>query len=133
MSVPTHEFPCTHCGKRMAVAEHELGKEVRCPHCREVLTAPPSAEAVGVDAPLGPLTEAQEMRLFAPALEELAPAATEPPEAWPTTAEAPADAVPPRLPASNMRLIVLVVIPLLSYSILATVAVILLWLRLQNR
>jgi hypothetical protein len=39
----TVPFPCLHCGKLMAVAGEFLGAQVRCPHCQQVVVAPPAA------------------------------------------------------------------------------------------
>lgn len=33
-------FPCPHCGRRMGVGLELAGRRVRCPLCREVVTAP---------------------------------------------------------------------------------------------
>src|SRR5579884_2782360 len=37
------EFQCGHCGKLMAVSSQHLGQQVRCPHCQQVVIAPPPA------------------------------------------------------------------------------------------
>lgn len=37
------QFPCGRCGKLMGVSSEHLGQHVRCPHCQEVVFAPPSA------------------------------------------------------------------------------------------
>ena len=34
-------FQCRHCGNLIAVGADLLGKQVRCPHCQQVITAPP--------------------------------------------------------------------------------------------
>ncbi len=39
----TLTFPCTHCKRRMAVKAELAGRSVRCPHCKQVLTAPAAA------------------------------------------------------------------------------------------
>lgn len=39
----TVNFRCDHCGNLMAVAAAHLGQQVRCPHCRQVVTAPTAA------------------------------------------------------------------------------------------
>lgn len=50
------KFPCSHCGKRMTVPAALGGKPVRCPHCKQVLTAPvppPASEPpVSIPPPL---------------------------------------------------------------------------------
>jgi DNA-directed RNA polymerase subunit RPC12/RpoP len=39
----TVNFNCSHCGKLMAVGLNLLGRNVRCPHCKQVVLAPASA------------------------------------------------------------------------------------------
>jgi hypothetical protein len=41
----TVNFQCGHCGKLMAVTENLLGQQVRCPHCQQVVVAPPPVAA----------------------------------------------------------------------------------------
>jgi len=41
----TVNFQCGHCGKLMGVSSAFLGQQVRCPHCQQVVVAPPSTEA----------------------------------------------------------------------------------------
>jgi DNA-directed RNA polymerase subunit RPC12/RpoP len=36
----TVNFQCGHCGKLMAVTTQMLGRQVRCPHCQQVVLAP---------------------------------------------------------------------------------------------
>lgn len=36
----TLTFPCSHCTRRMGVGMELMGRQVRCPHCREVVFAP---------------------------------------------------------------------------------------------
>lgn len=36
----TLNFNCSHCGKLMAVGMNLLGRNVRCPHCKQVVQAP---------------------------------------------------------------------------------------------
>ncbi|MCS7021446.1 MAG: hypothetical protein NZ703_05265 [Gemmataceae bacterium] len=43
-------FTCPFCGKRMGILEQQQGKAVRCPHCRQVVLAPPANEA-GISSP----------------------------------------------------------------------------------
>ncbi len=56
----TTQFPCSHCGKLMAVMPEFLGKQVRCPHCQQVLVAnvpsspTPSPEPILPPAPEDP-------------------------------------------------------------------------------
>lgn len=53
-SVP---FSCVHCGQLIAVGSEFLGQPVRCPHCQQIVTAPPMA-------PLTPSSEAED--IFSP-------------------------------------------------------------------
>src|SRR5579862_9555346 len=39
----TVNFNCSFCGKLMAVGTNLLGRNVRCPHCKQVLQAPSTA------------------------------------------------------------------------------------------
>ena len=39
------QFQCGHCGKRMGINSEHLGRHVRCPHCQQVVVAPPLAAA----------------------------------------------------------------------------------------
>jgi hypothetical protein len=48
----TVNFNCPHCGNLMAVGTNLLGRNVRCPHCKQVLRAP--AAAGGAPAPSHP-------------------------------------------------------------------------------
>jgi hypothetical protein len=41
----TLNFDCSFCDKRMAVGLNLLGRNVRCPHCKQVVQAPASAAA----------------------------------------------------------------------------------------
>src|SRR5438552_1814086 len=40
-SMETVNFQCGHCRQVLAVSKEHLGQEVRCPHCQEVVVAPP--------------------------------------------------------------------------------------------
>lgn len=42
MTRPTLTFPCPFCGRRMGVGPDLLGKQVRCPHCKQIVLAPTS-------------------------------------------------------------------------------------------
>jgi hypothetical protein len=44
------QFQCGLCGKLMAVGNEHLGQQVRCPHCQQVVVAPPPA-APAMDGP----------------------------------------------------------------------------------
>ncbi|MBA4062654.1 MAG: hypothetical protein C0501_02895 [Isosphaera sp.] len=46
-------FPCPFCGRRMGVAAEWAGRRVRCPHCKQVVQAPP-AEAPAAPPPPAP-------------------------------------------------------------------------------
>lgn len=37
------QFQCGHCGQLMAVNNENLGQQVRCPHCQQIVVAPPPA------------------------------------------------------------------------------------------
>lgn len=55
----TVNFNCPHCGNLMAVGVNLLGRNVRCPHCKQVLRAPAapggvSAQPVPARAPSAP-------------------------------------------------------------------------------
>src|SRR6516162_7345418 len=50
-NMQTHNFNCSHCGKLMAVGLNLLGRNVRCPHCKQVVQAPAS-----VGPPIAPTT-----------------------------------------------------------------------------
>jgi hypothetical protein len=47
----TVNFQCGHCGNLMAVGTDHLGQQVRCPHCQQVVVAPPHAPAPAAAAP----------------------------------------------------------------------------------
>src|SRR3954470_18692725 len=48
----TVNFHCPHCGNLMAVGTNLLGRNVRCPHCKQVVRAPAAAgDAPGVQGP----------------------------------------------------------------------------------
>src|SRR5262245_25025218 len=48
----TVNFKCGHCGQVMAVGRDNLGQQVRCPHCQQIVMAPVSDSPA--PAPLGP-------------------------------------------------------------------------------
>ena len=50
----TVNFNCSFCGKLMAVGTNLLGRNVRCPHCKQVLQAPATAGAVSPASPPPP-------------------------------------------------------------------------------
>lgn len=50
----TVNFNCPHCGNLMAVGTNLLGRNVRCPHCRQVVRAPSAAGEPSVQAPAPP-------------------------------------------------------------------------------
>src|SRR5947209_882015 len=47
----TVSFQCGHCHKVMGVTSAHLGKQVRCPHCKQVVTAPAQAPAAAPAPP----------------------------------------------------------------------------------
>ena len=57
--MPAVHFQCGHCSKLMAVSHEHLGKQVRCPHCQQVVVAPSPQppESTAVEAPPPPLPE----------------------------------------------------------------------------
>ena len=42
----TVNFQCGHCRNLMAVGTDFLGQQVRCPHCQQVVIAPPPPQSV---------------------------------------------------------------------------------------
>jgi hypothetical protein len=187
----TANFQCGHCGNPMAVGSEFLGQQVRCPHCQQVVVAPPPAgqppaEPASADTSfkLAPFGDQED--IFAPAGEDLFSRATAPhleiptdPPAAPSLStlgdtppaespdrppptDAPASTMPPGPQAdpswmeagpapvgliepapsvpraargasgSSAWFIGLVFVPLISYAVLATVALAILWSRLQQ-
>lgn len=123
------QFSCGHCGKLMGVSSEHLGRHVRCPHCQQVVVAPPPAastgEAPAPSAPLGviemtPLTsapapdgEAEDIFSATEVSEDLfgrpeGPRLEMPPESLPPTLP-DGNAVAPPQPQTNMP-------PTLSWS-----------------
>src|SRR5262245_13059030 len=47
----TVNFACPHCGNLMAVGLDLLGRNVRCPTCKQVVQAPPPAPATAAAPP----------------------------------------------------------------------------------
>jgi DNA-directed RNA polymerase subunit RPC12/RpoP len=45
------QFQCGHCGKLMAVGAEHLGQQVRCPHCQQIVIAPPPSSPPNVETP----------------------------------------------------------------------------------
>ena len=68
---PTVNFHCPHCGNLMAVGTNLLGRNVRCPHCKQVVRAPAAAgDAAAVPGPAPqapPLTPAPPPQFQVPA------------------------------------------------------------------
>jgi len=54
----TVSFQCGHCHKVMGVTAAFLGKQVRCPHCQQVVLAPAQAPASAPAPPPGPSSRA---------------------------------------------------------------------------
>lgn len=50
----TVNFQCGHCQKLMAVGTDSLGKQVRCPHCQQVVLAPAPTTAPAAEMPPAP-------------------------------------------------------------------------------
>ena len=55
MQQQTVNFHCPHCGNLMAVGTNLLGRNVRCPHCKQVVRAPAAAG----DQPAGAMAAPQ--------------------------------------------------------------------------
>jgi hypothetical protein len=51
----TVNFNCPHCGNLMAVGTNLLGRNVRCPHCKQVVRAPAGAGEPLVQTPAPPV------------------------------------------------------------------------------
>lgn len=49
----TVNFQCGHCGNLMGVGHEFLGQQVRCPHCQQVVLAPPPPAPAPPPAPEG--------------------------------------------------------------------------------
>jgi hypothetical protein len=153
----------------MAVAENHLGRAVRCPHCREVVTTAAAPES---PPPLQPFSEAEQEQIFglgehpaslgatdepaspaaqphftpgepAPWDEEASEGTTGAPGDSPWPAATPAheggsagfpEATAARTPVRRGSgwLLGLVILPLISYSILATIVIIIQYQRLQR-
>jgi hypothetical protein len=47
-------FKCGHCGNLMAVGDEFLGRQVRCPHCQQVVVAPPAPQPAAAHAAPAP-------------------------------------------------------------------------------
>src|SRR5262245_46563360 len=54
MQTQTVSFQCGHCRKGMGVSTEFLGKQVRCPHCQQVVLAPAQAPPAPVPAGAAP-------------------------------------------------------------------------------
>jgi hypothetical protein len=52
-------FQCGHCSKLMGVGSEYLGQQVRCPHCQQVVVAPPPASPNPTPAAVPPLSPFQ--------------------------------------------------------------------------
>ena len=87
----TVNFQCGHCGKLMAVGRENLGQQVRCPHCQQVVLAPsseapaPEPEPAAEEAPAPKPKRAKKTEEAAP---EPAAEAPEPPAENTETEEA---------------------------------------------
>ncbi len=51
----TVNFNCPHCGNLMAVGTNLLGRNVRCPHCKQVVRAPSAAGEAAIASPAQPV------------------------------------------------------------------------------
>ena len=50
----TVNFQCGHCRQLLAVSKQHLGQQVRCPHCQQVVVAPPPESAPAPSPPAPP-------------------------------------------------------------------------------
>ncbi len=55
----TVNFNCPHCGNLMAVGTNLLGRNVRCPHCKQVVRAPAAPSEAAPPPPAPPQPPAQ--------------------------------------------------------------------------
>jgi phage FluMu protein Com len=98
------QFQCGHCGKLMAVSSQHLGQQVRCPHCQQVVIAPPAATS-GTPTPSAPAPGLAETVLHTPApggaAEDIFSAGNVPNELFSFSEtprlEIPAESLPPTL------------------------------------
>lgn len=51
----TVNFNCPHCGNLMAVGSNLLGRNVRCPHCKQVVRAPAASGEAAIAAAAAPV------------------------------------------------------------------------------
>src|SRR5579864_9385185 len=47
----TVQFTCEKCGKVMAISTEHLGTQVHCPHCLEIVQAPPPPTGPEINGP----------------------------------------------------------------------------------
>jgi hypothetical protein len=196
----TVTFQCGHCNNLMAVTSDNLGRQVQCPHCQQIVVAPaaqapapaPQMPSLSIgesesifempssDDPLdsstlrpllGPIGSADQQtmplepgpapaageatqmfvpseqtastEMFAPSTVN-APTEVESPPAWqnaaaPETSGPAVEALPSpsvararRSSETGSKLMLLFFIPLVSYSVLATVFLLILYNRMQN-
>ncbi|MGL6094207.1 MAG: hypothetical protein ACRC7O_00210, partial [Fimbriiglobus sp.] len=45
-------FACPTCARRIGIGSEWAGRQVRCPHCRAVVTAPLTSDAAPVSPPV---------------------------------------------------------------------------------
>jgi len=156
----TVQFQCGKCRGLMAVVIDHLGRQVRCPHCQAVVVAVAAEPALAIapmatPAPLlavsssGSTTERLNRGEPASAVDASRAVNTDPVGADASAevdstfnessfATGPLDAMAAgKMKRSGTRgghwFILLVFMPLVSYAILATIAVVILWSRLQER
>ena len=58
--MPTVNFQCGHCRNTMAVDSAYLGKQVRCPHCKQVVVAPAQTPVSAGQRPPVPIKDEQD-------------------------------------------------------------------------
>jgi phage FluMu protein Com len=107
----TVQFTCAKCGKVMAISTEHLGTQVHCPHCMEIVQAPPPptapepAEIKGVDAREGEdiFGTPSDEDIFGAAPKALVEMPEPPPSPPPTPGEQPpADSVSPSEPTERL-------------------------------
>src|SRR5437763_1257562 len=123
----TVNFRCGHCNNLMAVGTEFLGQQVRCPHCQNVVVAPPAAPAPAPAANYSPGMESFPPSESAPLVETIsAPTASwmssSPDNGQAAATEPLAEPKKPRepRPVKINWFIPLVFVPLLLYAVLAT-------------
>ena len=152
----TVQFQCGHCGNLMGVSQEFLGQQVRCPSCQEVVVAPASETTSSPDsdpdslflanlqsAPIGDAPKPDSRPAVTTQSDVPAPSPMEtgssPDSSLPWNDSA-AHASDPHGPVARAQrqagvgggISWLWLLPVLSYSVLATVIIVVLYLKLQD-